>query len=658
MSERIETLLQQLTLDEKIRLLAGADTWHTHAIPHLGIPALKVSDGPNGVRGTQKDTRSQTSASFPVGAAMGATWNPDLVHEIGQALAEEVRDKGAHVLLGPTVNLHRHPLAGRNFECFSEDPYHMSRMAVAYITGLQSRGVGACVKHFVCNDQEHERFRISAEVDERTLHEHYLPPFKAAVQEAGVWTLMTAYNRLNGTHASENRHLFDILKDEWGFDGLALSDWYGTYSDGVTTERLDLEMPGPGCWLSPEKVRDALRRGALTEAQIDDKVRRLLRTLERVGAFDRPASDEERSVDRPEHRALIRRAGQEAIVLLKNEGNLLPLEPGRVRRIAVIGRPAQDIAFQGGGSSEVHPHYVVQPLDAIQARCGASVTVAYAPGLSLHRLFPLLDPSGLQAEDGTPGVVTLRQYHGTDLAGEPFKVFHAGGTQLAWFGEQDPEFDLGNFSLTMSGTWTPPESGRYILSLATIGRGRLVFDGRTLCDWWDYTPAEQPQNFDGIISAPWREEHIKVDLEAGRAYPFRVAFAAVPGGRWRTVRFGALPPQPADPIGDAVAAAREADVALVFAGLTPEWESEGQDRESMDLPGAQNELIARVSAANPNTVVLLNAGSPLTMPWVDDVKAILQVWYLGQESGNAIADILFGDADPGGRLPTTFPKRL
>jgi len=227
MQNRIENLLQSLTLDEKIKLLAGADTWHTHRIERLGIPALKVTDGPNGVRGTQKDTRAQTSASFPVGTAMGATWNPDMVREIGEALAEEVKTKGAHVLLGPTVNLHRHPLAGRNFECFSENPFLMARMAVAYIQGLQSQGVGACIKHYVCNDQEFERFSISAEVDERTLRELYLPPFKAAVQEAGVWTLMTAYNRLNGVYASESSHLFDILKDEWGFDGLALSDWYG-----------------------------------------------------------------------------------------------------------------------------------------------------------------------------------------------------------------------------------------------------------------------------------------------------------------------------------------------------------------------------------------------------------------------------------------------
>ncbi len=658
MEHKIETLLQSLTLDEKIKLLAGADTWQTHRIERLGIPTLKVTDGPNGVRDTQKDVRSQTSASFPVGTAMGATWNPDMVREIGEALAEEVKTKGAHVLLGPTVNMHRHLLAGRNFECFSEDPFLMARMAVAYIQGVQSQRVGACIKHYVCNDQEFERFSISAEVDERTLRELYLPPFKVAVQEAGVWTLMTAYNRVNGVYASENSHLFDILKDEWGFDGLVLSDWYGTYSDRVPLERLDLEMPGPARWMAPEKVKAALKRGDITEADIDDKVRRLLRTLERVGAFDNSPPNEERSIDNPRHHDIIRRAGREAIVLLKNDDNVLPLNPTRFPRLAVIGRPASDVAFQGGGSSEVNPHYVVQPLDAMCERYGKVFDITYAPGPALHRSFPLLDPAGLRAEDGTPGKVTVRQYANTERAGEPSKVFLAGGTQLAWFGERISEFDLHSFSLTMSGTWTPPVSGTYVFSMATVGRGHFEFDGKTLLDWWEYTPEVQPQNFDGTVSVPWRQEEVAVDLEAGRAYPFRVDFAVVPGGRWRTIRLGVLPPQPADPIGEAVALAREADAALVFVGLTPEWESEGHDRESMDLPCNQNELVERVADANPNTIVVVNTGSPVHMPWLDKVKAVLQVWYLGQEMGNAITDVLFGEADPGGRLPTTFPKRL
>ena len=656
MTTKTETLLSKLTLEEKVTLLAGADTWRTHVIERLGIGALKVSDGPNGVRGENKDTKSQTSASFPIGTALGATWNPELVRAIGIALGEETKTKGAHVLLGPTVNVHRHPLAGRNFECFSEDPHLSSRIAVSYIQGLQSEGVGACIKHFVANDQEFERFSISSEVDARTLQEIYLPAFKSAVEEAQPWTLMSAYNRVNDTYVSENKTLLnEILKDEWGFDGMVISDWYGTYSDNVPAAGLDLEMPGPARWMG-EKVLEAVRNGTLDEAVIDDKVLRILRTLQRVGALDNPEIIAEQSIDNPAHRALIRKTGREAIVLLKNDDDLLPITE-KIRSVAIIGRPAQTVTFQGGGSSEVNPHYVVHPLEAIRARYGCALDVKYAPGPSIHRDVPLLDPAGLAADDGTPGKVSIQQYDNTSLEGEPFKEFMAGGTQQAWFGEKALDHDPSAFSLRMSGGWTAPESGSYTFVLTAVGRARWWLNGEKMLDWWQIKDFNQPQNFVGI-EAETITRAKEIHLEAGQTYNFTVEYASMPGGRWRTIRLGCLPPQPDDPIGDAAALAKESDVAVVFAGLTAEWESEGQDRINMDLPGEQNELIARVAAANPNTVVVLNAGSPLHMPWVNDVKSVLQMWYLGQESGNAIADILFGEADPGGRLPTSFPKRI
>lgn len=657
MTTKIENLLSELTLEEKVKLLAGADTWRTNPIERLGIPTLKVSDGPNGVRGEQKDTKSQTSASFPIGSAMGATWNPELVAEIGAALGEESKVKGAHVLLGPTLNVHRHPLAGRNFECFSEDPHLSARMAVAYVKGLQSEGVGACIKHFAANDQEFERFSISTEVDERTLHEIYLPAFKAAVKEAQPWTLMSAYNRVNGVYASENDYLLkDILKGDWGFDGMVISDWYGTYSDNVPAGGLDLEMPGPARWMG-EKIIESVRDGSLDESVIDDKVRRILRTLERVGAFDNPNVVAEKSVDNPAHRALIRKAGGEAIVLLKNDDDLLPIEPEKVRSLAIIGRSAQKITFQGGGSSEVNPHYVVHPLEAIQARYGDALEINYAPGPSIHRMFPVLEGPGLVGADGTEGKIFIEQYDNTTLADKPYKEFLSTGTQQAWFGEKALDHDPSAFSLRMSGTWTAPETGTYTFSLVAVGRARWWLGDEKMLDWWDITELEQPDNFDGI-NVSWKRETKEVHLEAGETYPIKVEYASMPGGRWRTIRLGCLPPQPADPIADAVKLAQSADTAIVFAGLTAEWEGEGQDRISMDLPAEQDELVRQVAAANPNTVVVLNAGSPLHMPWVDDVKSVLQSWYLGQEMGNALTDVLFGEVDPGGRLPTSFPKRI
>nr|MBC8333455.1 glycoside hydrolase family 3 C-terminal domain-containing protein [Anaerolineae bacterium] len=518
MTTKTETLLSKLTLEEKVTLLAGADTWRTHVIERLGIGALKVSDGPNGVRGENKDTKSQTSASFPIGTALGATWNPELVRAIGIALGEETKTKGAHVLLGPTVNVHRHPLAGRNFECFSEDPHLSSRIAVSYIQGLQSEGVGACIKHFVANDQEFERFSISSEVDARTLQEIYLPAFKSAVEEAQPWTLMSAYNRVNGTYVSENKTLLnEILKDEWGFDGMVISDWYGTYSDNVPAAGLDLEMPGPARWMG-EKVLEAVRNGTLDEAVIDDKVLRILRTLQRVGALDNPEIIAEQSIDNPAHRALIRKTGREAIVLLKNDDDLLPITE-KIRSVAIIGRPAQTVTFQGGGSSEVNPHYVVHPLEAIRARYGCALDVKYAPGPSIHRDVPLLDPAGLAADDGTPGKVSIQQYDNTSLEGEPFKEFMAGGTQQAWFGEKALDHDPSAFSLRMSGGWTAPESGSYTFVLTAVGRARWWLDGEKMLDWWEITDFNQPQNFVGVVAETIARAK-EVHLEAGKTYSF------------------------------------------------------------------------------------------------------------------------------------------
>ncbi|MBN1966527.1 MAG: glycoside hydrolase family 3 protein, partial [Anaerolineae bacterium] len=322
MEERIEALLPQMTLQEKVSLLAGASAWYTVPIARLGIPAIKVTDGPNGARG-ETDIGGGvgiTSACFPVGIALAATWDTALIERVGQALGEETRSKGAHILLAPTVNIHRSPLGGRNFECYSEDPYLTARMAVAYIKGVQSQTVGATVKHFVCNDSEFQRNTISSEVTDRPLRELYLPPFKAAVQEAGTWAVMSSYNRVNGTYVSDSsRFLLDILKREWGFDGIVVSDWGGTYSTvEAANAGLDLEMPGPARRRG-ERLLKAVQDGAVSEERIDDSVRRMLRTIIRSGAMDHPEARPEQSIDKPEHRALSRQAGAEAIVLLKND---------------------------------------------------------------------------------------------------------------------------------------------------------------------------------------------------------------------------------------------------------------------------------------------------------------------------------------------------
>jgi beta-glucosidase len=641
MADSIETLLSQLTLEEKISLLAGADLWYTLPVERLGIPALKVTDGPVGARGAE-GSMAPTSACFPCGTALAATWNPELIQQVGAALGEETKAKGAHILLAPTVNIHRSPLAGRNFECYSEDPYLTSRMAIAYINGVQSQGVGACIKHFACNDSEFERRSLSSEVQERPLHEIYLYPFQVAIWEAKPWAVMSAYNQVNGVHCSENdRLLLDILKGEWRFDGLVMSDWFGTYSPNVPKSGLDLEMPGPARWMGQHAL-EAVRSGNLSVAALDDKVRRLLRTLQKTGAFENPTPQPEQSIDRPEHRRVARQAAREAIVLLKNDRQVLPLDLTEIKTIAVIGENARWAQIMGGGSAEVTPHYKVSPLDGIRDRVGNAAQVSFAIGCPIHRLLPLLDSDWLQG-----GCLSVELYDNLDGSGEPAATFTTDRANITFTDHLVRHVHAHRFTARLSGALVVPETGRYDFSLQGNGQSCLLLDGEGLIG-------------NRVEGDPWGspEQIAHRQLTAGQPYRLDISYRWEGESPWRVLRLGCQPPQPSDPIAEAVALAARSDVAVVVVGLTFEWEGEGNDRVDMDLPGAQVELIERVAAANPRTIVVLNVGSPLHLPWLDKAPGVVLVWYTGQEQGNALAEVLFGDANPSGRLPQTWPKRL
>jgi len=654
MEQFIEEKLSELTLAEKVSLLAAADMWHTMAIERTGIPVLKVTDGPNGARGRDGNT-GPSSADFPIGMAMGATWNTELIEQVGAALADETKAKGAHVLLAPTVNIHRTPNAGRNFECFSEDPFLSGTLASAYINGLQENGVAACIKHFVANDQEFERTSMSSEVAERPLHEIYLEPFRIAMENSNPWSIMSGYNRLNGTHVSESDPLLkDILKDRWGYDGLVMSDWYGTYSDGVPGGYLDLEMPGPARWMDPEKVIAAVEAGEIEESHIDDKARRLLRILKRIGVFENPELAEEQAIDKPEHRELIRKTAAEAMVLLKNKNNVLPLNLDETQSIAVIGENAKWAQIMGGGSSQVNPHYVVSPLDGILNRVGDAAEVKYEIGTPVYKEPPVIDTSWLTAVDGTPGL-TLEYFDGLELAGEHVHTQTIKNPQLGWFGTVDPYIDPANFSARFTATLNVPETRTYEFHLSGIGQSRVLIDDEVKVDKWGKESAfgattAAKENAFGATTA-------SIDLVAGQAYKLVVEFITSPDSQFRMFRLGCPPAMADDPIQAAVDAAAKADAAIVLVGLNRDWESEGFDRPDLELVGKQNELVSRVAAVNANTIVVVNVGSAVTMPWVDEVPAILQQWYAGQETGNALADLLFGDVAPSGKLPTTFPVR-
>jgi beta-glucosidase len=694
MKERIEELLGLMTIEEKVAMLAGSAMWYTTPVERLGIPAIKVTDGPNGARGGGSFAGGLTSACFPVGIALAATWNTELVERVGQALGEEARTKGAHILLAPTVNIHRSPLSGRNFECYSEDPYLSARIAVAYVKGVQSQNVGTAIKHYVCNDSEFERNTISSEVGERALREIYLPPFKAVVQEAHTWSVMASYNKVNGTYASENPYILtDILRKEWGFEGLVMSDWLGTQSTAASVNAgLDLEMPGPPVWRG-EKLLRAFQAGEVDEATIDQRVRRLLGIIIKSGAFEDAADRPERAVDQPEHRALARQAAAEGIVLLKNEGNVLPLSTDKVKSLAIIGPNARVARIMGGGSSHVTPHYAVTPFDGIVNKVGDAVKVGFEVGCTNHKLLPLIPPAWLtpaagQAAQGAPspaergrvgvgvapspaergrvgvGVasspvergrvgVGVEFFNNDDLSGAPVKTILAETTELAWLGEFAPEVNAAAFSARLTGQFTAPQSGRYTFGLSSAGLSRLYVDGQEVIDSW--TEQRPGESFTGTGSA---ELTFEIDMAAGQTCDLRVEYSKRSAVPFASLRLGCLPPIPQDAMDRAAALAAASDVALVFVGLSDEWESEGFDRPDMELVGDQVALIEKVAAANANTVVVLNTGSPITMNWLDKVAAVVQAWFPGQECGHAIADVLFGDVNPSGRLPQTFPRRL
>jgi beta-glucosidase len=644
-------LLAQLTIDEKAALLAGVDFACTCAIERLGIPALKTTDGPTGARGNPDGTA--TAVCFPVASALAATWNVDLIAAVGAALAEEAKTKGAQILLGPTVNIHRSPLAGRNFECYSEDPHLTARLAVAYIDGLQQHGVGACIKHFVCNDSEFERHTISSQVSERALREIYLVPFEAAVTEADTWAIMAAYNRINGVYACEHRRLLsDILRDEWNFRGVVISDWYAMQSTAASASAgLDLEMPGPPRFYGPA-LAAAVAHGEVDAGTLDTHVRRVLWTAWRSGRLAQPASGEEQSVDRPEHRALARRVAAESIVMLKNDRDVLPLDRSRLLTLAVIGPNARVATIQGGGSSMVRPHYTIHPLAALHERCGDGVTLVHELGCRNDRYCQALDPKLLQPIDEGGRGLRIEYFDSLDLSGPPIGSRAVRGVTWAWFDPLPGLSAPNRFSARWTGTLVPTASGRYVFGVSAIGRARVFVDGVEVADNWS-----DPQPSELFFGRGSREVRGAVELIAGRHVALVVEYSS-PGPGLAAIRFGIDPAEPPDLMDRAVAAAAHADAAVVIVGTNGDWETEGSDRVDMLLPGRQNELIERVAAVNSNTVVVLNTGSPVAMDWIDRVPAVLQTWFGGQEFGHALTDVLFGDVNPSGRLPTTFPKRL
>ena len=645
----ITELLEQLTLDQKVALVTGASLWRTNPIPELGIPVLKVSDGPNGVRGDG----GASAASFPVGICMGATWNPDLIKTLGVAIAEEAKTKDVQVVLGPTINLHRTPLGGRNFECYAEDPILSGELAAAFTEGVQSQGVGACLKHFVCNDSEFERHTISVEVDEQTLREVYLLPFQIAIEQSSPWTIMSAYNRVNGVYACSHDELLNqVLKKEWGFEGLVISDWFAAKE---TLENalggLDLEMPGPSkVW--GDALREAVTDDLVPVSVLDDKVRRLLRVLQWSGRFDAPTEVPERSVDIAEHRAVAYQTAVEGMVLLKNEG-VLPLARSSIQKLAVIGPNVRHFRVMGGGSSSLKPHYISAPLAALHERY-PGMDVSAQTGCPTFKYIPEPERDLL-----TPAVEADETF---DDAARGLRVqFYADFERTQLIRQRIISQSTVHASLlagaatamTLDGEYLCATAGDYTFGLLSTGRARMWVDDDAIIDNWT-----SPEPGEAFFMQGSSEVRATRFFEAGQRVRVFIEYEVSTDTMFKGLRYGILEPQFLDPISEAVTLASASDACILMVGTNDDWETEGNDRETLCLPGAQDELIAKVLAVNPNTVVVNNSGAPISMPWVDQAPAILQCWFPGQEFGRALMDLLFGEVSPSGRLPLTFPKRI
>jgi beta-glucosidase len=655
--KRIDDLVKKLTLQEKISLVAGVDNWHTAVVKRLGIPAIKVTDGPHGARTADEKVPDRTlpATCFPNGVTLAATWNPEIVKKVGAAIGAETRARGCAILLGPCVNIHRSPLGGRNFESYSEDPYLSSRIVVAFINGVQSKKVSACVKHLALNNQEYQRMTISSDVDERTMREIYFPSFEKAVKEAGVWSVMCSYNKINGTFAADHRWLLtELLKDEWGFNGLLVSDWFAVHSTAPAANAgVDLEMPGPARFFGKD-LADAVKKGQVTEKTIDDKVRRLLRLMLNTGALDGEIPAPDKIKDFPAHRALAREAAEEGIVLLKNDNNVLPLNKKSVKTIAVIGPNAAEAGIQGGGSAQVNPYYKIAPLDAIKNLCGNKVKIVYELGCASRLKTHLVDPLYISCgKDGKKPGLTGEYFNNSDFSGKPALTQVDTSFEFRWMpGEfPNPALYSRKFSIRWQGFFKAPETGRFKFGLLNSDWARVYIDGKLVCGNWN-----EHREINYFIST---ETVGEVALQSGKIYPIKIEFSHSKDDPWplHAFRLGCDLPLPAGLLQRAVKAAKNADAAIVFAGLTEEYESEGYDRKEMPLPAAQNELIVKVAKANPNTVVVLNNGSPVAMPWINKVPAVVEALFPGQECGNAIAAVLFGDVNPSGKLPDTYPVR-
>lgn len=632
--EMVNELLKQMTLQEKLEYIGGFREFYIRGIERLDLPEIKMSDGPMGVRNYGATT------AYPASIAIAASWNRDLAEKFGIAMGRDARARGVHIVLAPGVNIYRAAFNGRNFEYLGEDPYLASEIVVPIIKGIQSQGAVATVKHYIANNQEFDRHNVSSNVDERTLREIYMPAFKAAVQKGNVGALMTAYNLINGVHASEHDYLNnEVLKNEWGFDGVVMSDWTSTYSTiGIVNGGLDLEMPS-GKYMNPELIIPLIVSGEIKESTIDDKVRRILRMIVKFNFMNRDQEISDIPKDDPKSRAAALQIAREGTVLLKNESGILPLNRKEIKKIAVIGPNSHPAVHGAGGSSYTTPTHAVSVLDGINALAGENIEVIHKRGIRDLSGDGTYENSVFYTPDGKPG-----------LKGEYFNNMNFDGKPELTRIDESVNFIFNehpsggkynsNFSVKWTGKIKPEKTGLYRFYVTGDDGYRLMINDENVLEaWFDQAPTTRSA---------------LLELVSGKEYDLRLEYYQNGGGA--EIKFG-YEKEKTPQINEAAKLAKEADAVILCVGFTQTTEGEGRDRE-YNLTDEQVELITKTLEANKNTIIVLNAGGNVEMEgWIDNTKALLQAWYPGQEGGTAIAEIIFGDVNPSGKLPATFEKK-
>ncbi|MCK5457358.1 MAG: glycoside hydrolase family 3 C-terminal domain-containing protein, partial [Melioribacteraceae bacterium] len=636
---RVSDLLSKMTLEEKVDFVGG-DEFKSKKNVRLGIPAITMADGPLGPNTHRRSTNYSSMLN------LGATFDPELMYQIAEQLGEETRIHGRNMLLGPNVNIARVPHNGRTFEAFGEDPYLMSKMVVPYVKGVQSKNVITSTKHWVANNQEWNRFVVDAEVDERALREIYCPAFKAAVQESDTWTIMAAYNSINGFFACENDYLLNkVLKDEWGFTGFVVTDWGGAQSTLLMANSgADLEMPNGKFW--GDNLLKAVKDGFVSEATLDDKVRRILRITFKAGLFDESVDQYGGISDMPHRRALALKTAEESIVLLKNANNFLPLDKGEVKSIAVIGPNGNVARMYGSGSAYLAGNYSVSPFEGITKKVGNTISVKFEQGIPDRAVnAPMVGEEYFTTNDGEPGIYA-EYYNNKEQEGEPVYTTIEKDINFNWGWDSPKEgvVNLDKWSAKFTGKFKSPGDGWYEIGFRVDNGVRLYIDGEKVLDAWL-----------GAIAGKFNSVRYKFDKD--RTYDIRVDFFENIGTC--QCQLGLVPFNAEEKIKEAVEAASKSEVVILALGLDPTLEGESVDRVRLGLDDDQLKLVDRVLEANDNAVVVLYNGTPITMDgWLDKVPAVVEVFYPGQEGGNALANILFGDVNPSGKLPLTFPKKM